>query len=128
MGPRVDVLTGDGAGHFALSASFFVGQEPILAADLDGDGRTDLVGSADVNGQDGGLWVLRNTNCLARRLASSAIGACPAAGAPFSPQPSVRVLDDGGNTIRCDGGAVTASIVPGTERPAPCSRGRRPLR
>jgi hypothetical protein len=42
---------------------------------------------------------------------------CASSGLPFAQQPVLRVLDDGDNLIKCDGGTVSAAIVPGTGTP-----------
>ena len=122
----VEVLVGNGIGGFASSGFFRAGWggTPILKIDNDSDGRDDLV----VAGL-GYLTTLRNTNCLTRNLLiSTEPPACATAGEVFQPQPTVRLSDDGGNTV-CEAGRVTASIAPGTGATGALLRGSadRPL-
>ena len=48
---RVVVLTGDGTGHFSSPLRLPAGQQPqdVIFADLNGDGRPDLVSSSFSN-------------------------------------------------------------------------------
>ncbi|EEF57871.1 FG-GAP-like repeat-containing protein [Pedosphaera parvula] len=57
---NLTVLTNDGAGNFALSASLGVGVAPtsVAAADVNGDGKVDLISA---NQNDSTLTVLTNT-------------------------------------------------------------------
>jgi hypothetical protein len=86
--------------------------------DLDGDGKIDLlaVGSWSYYDTDR-LAVLRNSRCEPSRLALGTVpDFCVHPGAPFASQPSLRLVDDGGNTA-CGGGAVQAAIMAGTGTP-----------
>jgi Rieske Fe-S protein len=57
----VSVALGNGQGGFAASQAFVTGPAPsaLVAADLDGDGRTDLAVASDNNL----VSVLRNGGC-----------------------------------------------------------------
>ncbi len=112
----VEVMMGDGLGGFAAPVQYLAGSndEHLAAADLDGDGRTDLV-APDVF--PAAVRLLFNTNCVPTRLGVTATPACPLPGQAFPNQPVVKVFDDGDNVVACDGRPVTASIVPGTGTP-----------
>src|SRR5262249_8769627 len=58
-GDTLTVLTNNGDGTFTFSASLTVGNEPfsVAAADVNGDGHTDLISA---NYRDGNLTVLTN--------------------------------------------------------------------
>jgi hypothetical protein len=108
----ITILRGDGSGTFHESLSYGSPGALIAAADFTEDGKADLVGYS--YGRQS-LWLLRNTTCEPRRLQTpTQITSCGTAGIPFAVQPTVRVVDDGGNLVACDAGPVTASIVPGT--------------
>lgn len=109
----IRVMTGNGDGSFALpSITFVTGVFPndVLAGDWNGDGKPDLAVAGN-----GGISIFLNTNCEARRLAVTTEPAtCAPPGNTFSVQPVVHAVDDGGNTVACAGGSVTASLAPGT--------------
>jgi PKD-like domain/FG-GAP-like repeat len=109
---RLDPVKGfQSAGTFLSLGGFGV------VGDFNGDGKPDIAGLSRSNSAPG-VWVLLNTSCLARRLSMATdVSTCNVAGAPFSVQPAVRVLDDGENAIPCDSGTVTASLAPGTGTP-----------
>ena len=89
------------------------------AGDLDDDGKADVVTACSrLDYPDGLLAVLRNTGCEERRLAigGGALGCVHPGEASSSPRVA-RVTDDGGNTVTCAAGTVTASLVAGTGTP-----------
>jgi hypothetical protein len=74
----------------------------------------------DTNGNQSppGIAVVLNTNCEAREFRALAdVSSCDPPGQPFSIQPRLEILDDGGNLIECESNPVTAGIVPGTGTP-----------
>ena len=108
------VFINDGAGGLTSPDQFLAGNGALglAVADFDLDGRPDLALSSNYPGHVG---ILRNTNCLVRAMAvETDPPACASANIPFSPQPLLRLYDDGGNPLSCIGGNVTASIAPGT--------------
>ena len=107
---HIEILTGTVAGGLEIAGGFHLPSSGGAAADLDRDGRLDLISP----GGDG-VSVLMNTHCRARRLlVSSEVSSCNTPGVPFGVQPALRVADDGANTVRCATGNVTASIASGT--------------
>jgi hypothetical protein len=111
------VRMNDGAGGFAASTGYTVGYSgAVAAADFDRDGLPDLVTLTSYN--QSAISVLLNTSCKIRHLGlTQDVPVCDAVATPFATQPSVAVLDDGGNVATCASGIVTASIVPGTGTP-----------
>ncbi len=111
---QVLILLGKGTGTFqpAVSYGIAVGTPVGLATgDFNRDGRPDLVSA---NGNRPSFSVLLNTNCQSRRMEVAVQPpACNAKNAPFSPQPQLLSLDDGGNLLHCDGSPVTASLLGG---------------
>jgi hypothetical protein len=115
------VLTGVGDGTLRPANLFALPGYAVTAvtADYDQDGRTDVAVACEgsVYTPPNFVALLTNTSCDPRRLlVPQQPAACGAAGAPFAVQPVVDVVDDGGNVV-CDGGTVSASIVPGTGTP-----------
>jgi outer membrane protein assembly factor BamB len=84
----------------------------LAIGDFDGDGKPDI---AVANQASDTYSIFRNTNCTSRRLTIvTEVPACDAVNSPFSPQPRIGVMDDGGDLNKCDASPVAASIVPGT--------------
>jgi hypothetical protein len=113
------VFLGDGTGAFTPSSRYFTGTGSILlaAGELEADGLTDFAVTMSASSL-ATLAVLRNTNCLARRLGVTVdVPECSTPNVSFSTQPVIEVLDDGDNLLSCETGAVNASIVPGTGAP-----------
>ena len=114
----ISISAGLGGRAFGPEVLYAAPSSPQLLAsgDLDGDGKSDLVAAcAHYDYPDGVLAVLRNSRCEAASLAlAGSANACAHPGQPFPEQPSLRVIDHGGNTVVCAGGSVTAAIVPGT--------------
>ena len=81
------------------------------AADVDGDGRADVV---TFGSNPASLRFLTNTRCVPRGLAMTTEPACGMPGVSLPVQPVVRAIDDGGNLVSCDARSVNAAIVPGT--------------
>jgi hypothetical protein len=114
----VRVLINDGTGAFPSVVRYFadIQSNAFAVGDFNNDGLDDL--AVAFGSSPGGLVVLRNTNCQTRHLeVVTDVSACDAPGESFPIQPVLRVTDDGGNLIACDGGVVSASIVPGTGGP-----------
>ncbi len=116
----VAVWMGDGSG--LARPVYYTSSAPTGAADaqpadvaigdFDGDGKLDM---AVANAFANSFSVYRSTSCTSRRLAMlTEVPACNVPNVPFSIQPQVGVLDDGGNANQCEAGLVTASIAPGT--------------
>src|SRR6202023_2463755 len=104
----LSVRMNDGAGGFAISTGYSVGYTVALAAaDFDGDGLPDLV-SLGSNYQST-ISILLNTSCKIRHLGlTQDVPVCDAVATSFPTQPSVAVLDDGGNVSTFASELVTA--------------------
>ena len=116
----VTILAGTGDGRLGRAEIFALPGTAVgtVIADFDKDGKPDLavasVGDVYVPGDDF-VVLLRNTSCEPRRLdLVTNPSTCAAPGSPFSVQPVLRLLDDGGNLVACAGGNVSAAIVPGS--------------
>ncbi len=113
---EVSILLGKGNGTFQLPVSYAMtgtlgNPLGLTTGDFNRDGRPDLVSA---NGTRPSFSVLLNTNCRSRRMEVAVQPpACNAKNAPFSPQPRLLSLDDGGNLLHCDGSPVTASLLGG---------------
>jgi outer membrane protein assembly factor BamB len=111
---NTSVLLGNGDWTFDPTESWGVGGQPVwvAAGDFDRDGKPDLVTSSQ---NTSNVSAILNTNCRARRLGVLVDVdplACPAPATTLTPPLVIRVLDDGGNRIRCDAGNVLASRMP----------------
>jgi hypothetical protein len=116
------VFHGTGTGEFATRESFQLVYDASLLAtgDLNGDSRPDLVVKIDSSS----VSVLINSNCQPRRLGISRnVSTCNLPGSTFEIEPIVGVYDDGDNVVSCAGGAVQASILPGTGSPGASLQG-----
>lgn len=113
----VSVLLGDGLGNFAAPTGYQAGGggPSVALGDVDRDGKTDVVIS---NGTDNSFWTLLNTNCKTRGLFfAQKVSSCNLPATPFTSQPVLNVVDDGGNVIQCAAGNLTASIMTNSGTP-----------
>jgi hypothetical protein len=108
----VGILMNDGSGGLLPARTYGAGTGSVAAGTVDGDGLLDLVG---LQARPPQITTLLNTSCKPRHLRFlPASRACSAPGAPISPPPAVRALDDAGNLVTCAPGSVTAALVAGT--------------
>jgi uncharacterized protein YuzB (UPF0349 family) len=74
--------------------------------DLDGDGEPDLVSASPTGAQ---IALISNTRCRPRRLAMlRQPSGCAQSGQKLETQPSIQILDDGGNLVTCAAAVVSA--------------------
>jgi hypothetical protein len=120
----VSFLRGKGDGTFSKAGYLLAGSGvfDLVSGLFNADGRPDLVAistsslSGSTIGSD--VFVLLNTNCVARRLeVTRNPSICNLPGVQFEVQPVVKVYDDGDNVVSCVGGAVQASLLPGSGSP-----------
>ena len=106
----VTVLALDGASYAATHYATGRGGGGAVAADLDGDGRSEILVPGSLPSR---ISILRNTNCVPDRLGvSTSPSACNVPGSPLAIQPVVSVYDDGDDVVACAGGSVTAALAP----------------
>jgi hypothetical protein len=122
-GAVVSFLRGNGNGTFARAGHVFIdgGASELAFGRFDSDALPDLIGAGFLHPD---VTVLRNTNCLARRLGVTRNpSACSLPSQAFEVQPVAQLFDDGDNLVSCAGGAVQASILPGTGSPGASLQG-----
>jgi hypothetical protein len=97
----VTVLAGDGAGHFApvRVSPFPVGSHPVdvAVADLDGDGRPDLV---TANGTAGGIGVLLNAGAATAAITGGPLAFAPQAASTLSAAQTITIASTGDAALR----------------------------
>jgi hypothetical protein len=115
----IKVLVADGIGGFQAGPGFAQRNgASTLALDLDGDSRAEIVYPSFHDTGGGGVNLLKNTNCQARRFRiATDLPTCNTPGVPFATQPVIHWVDDGGNLLHCAVGNVNAVFVPGTGTP-----------